>query len=167
MREVTLKEIEVTHPHLFKDKPHASDSGRRAIAEIAAKIHFESLYPLMTLLRNKNIACTLGNYNVDLCSECESLYVEVYSGLENLKGAKNSKIARDVLKLSMIKHSNADKFIAVIDPKIQKILKGNTWLHSAMDVYSVKVELIPTDNALKNFIRVDIQENRQGNKVEK
>jgi hypothetical protein len=165
MKEAKLEEIRDSYSHLFKNKHHASDSGIRVIAEIAAKMHFRTLYPKMTLLRNKDVACKYGKYNVDLCSECGKLYVEVYSGLNVLKPGQNAKIARDVLKLSMIMDSEADKFIAVIDPKIKAILEGNTWLHSAMDKYKVKVELIPIDNELRDFIKVDIEDNRQGNKI--
>jgi hypothetical protein len=93
---------------------------------------------------------------VDGATLDRTVMVEAYARQGVLKGSQPKKVARDILKLALVKrepeHRNARTIIAFASPQAYGSVRG--WLREAADAFGVELMLIELDAELQSQILV-------------
>lgn len=99
-----------------------------------------------SLRRNERVALTDGVSIVpDLYSEKDKIIGEIFAHIGSLKIGQQHKISQDILKMLLLEKTRGVKYrkiLVVVDDKIEKYLKGKSFIAESIRQFGVEVKKI-------------------------
>ena len=108
------------------------------------------------LTRNAKVILADGvHIEPDLYSEKNKIICEIYAHIGSLKVGQQHKISQDILKMILLEKSKGTsyrKVIAVADDKVEKYLKGKSFIAESVRQFGVEIKKIDLSVELHNTI---------------
>ncbi len=110
------------------------------------------------------------SFQPDFFNKEKMIIGEIYSGIDKLNSAQKNKIMADCFKLISIEKSlggDWNKYIVVIDNKIEESLKGDGWRKKAMEEAKITLLLEKISEEDRKKLEETKKRQQQGMKISK
>jgi hypothetical protein len=136
---------------------HASDSTEQREIETVILENLKAEYSDIKSYVLKPKESEKLSFQIDGYSESTNSYFEFYAGIEELKVGQKKKLATDILKLITIEkiiEKPINKFIVLIDKKIENKLLSDSWLSKSVQLFNIEIIVIDISDELMSKLKI-------------